>query len=200
MRGNFGDKLLTLSKDNHHQTIGSLIDSFEDKSFAALFIILLALPALPVPTGGITHIFEIIAMLLALELIAGRRAIWLPNKWLNHKLPEKFRTKTLPVIYHWYQKIERLSKPRLSKQLGSSLFSRLIGVTVLVLTLAAFLAPPFSGLDTLPALGIVILSIGVILDDLLLAVLGFIVGTSGIVLILTLGKLVLNFLIIYVKL
>ena len=35
--------------------------------------------------------------------------------------------------------------------------------------LTAFLAPPFTGLDTLPALGVVLISLGVLLDDALLA-------------------------------
>jgi hypothetical protein len=41
-------------------------------------VLLLGPSALPLPTGGATHVFEIIAMLLALELIAGRDQIWLP--------------------------------------------------------------------------------------------------------------------------
>ena len=45
-----------------------------------LFVLLLALrPALP--TGGVTHVFELIAMLLALQLIVGRRHVWLPERW-----------------------------------------------------------------------------------------------------------------------
>jgi hypothetical protein len=34
-----------------------------------LFVLLLGVPALPPPTGGATHVFEIIAVLLALELM-----------------------------------------------------------------------------------------------------------------------------------
>jgi len=59
--------------------LGSLIELFQERSFAILFVLLLGVPALPLPTGGATHVFEIIAMLLALELIAGRGEIWLPG-------------------------------------------------------------------------------------------------------------------------
>jgi hypothetical protein len=61
------------------KTLGSLIELFEEKSFAIVFVLLLGVPALPLPTGGATHVFEIIAMLLALELIVGREQIWLPS-------------------------------------------------------------------------------------------------------------------------
>ena len=56
------------------KTLGSLVELFEEKSFAILFVLLLGVPALPLPTGGATHVFEIIAVLLAAQLIAGRDA------------------------------------------------------------------------------------------------------------------------------
>ena len=46
---------------------------------------------------------------------------------------------------------------------------RLFGIIVFGLSLAVFIAPPFSGLDTLPALGVVVLSVGVLLHDTVLA-------------------------------
>jgi hypothetical protein len=57
------------------KTLSSLIDVFEEKSFAIVFVVLLGVPALPLPTGGATHVFEIIAVLLAAQLIAGRDTI-----------------------------------------------------------------------------------------------------------------------------
>ena len=68
------------------RTLGSLIDLFGEKSFAVVFIVLMAVPALPLPTGGVTHVFEATTMLLALELIVGRRTIWLPARWKSQNL------------------------------------------------------------------------------------------------------------------
>src|SRR5690349_3562232 len=48
-------------------TLGGLIDVFEEKSFALLFILLLGVSALPLPTGGATHVFDIIAVLVAAQ-------------------------------------------------------------------------------------------------------------------------------------
>ena len=55
------------------KTLGSLVEVFERKSFAIVFVLLLGVPALPLPTGGATHVFEIIAVVLALQLIARPR-------------------------------------------------------------------------------------------------------------------------------
>ena len=73
-----GDLERRLSDDGP-RTLGSLIDLFGLKSFALVFVLLLGIPALPLPTGGATHVFEIIAVLVALELIVGRKEIWLPR-------------------------------------------------------------------------------------------------------------------------
>src|SRR3954468_12048282 len=68
------------------KTLGSLVELFEEKSFAILFVVLLGVPALPLPTGGATHVFEIIAVILAGQLIAGRHQIWLPERWREREL------------------------------------------------------------------------------------------------------------------
>ena len=63
------------------RTLGGLVEVFGQKSFALVFVLLLGVPALPLPTGGATHVFEIIAVLVSLQLIAGREEIWLPRRW-----------------------------------------------------------------------------------------------------------------------
>ena len=51
----------------------------------------------------------------------------------------------------------------------------------------AFLAPPFSGLDTLPALGVVVLAVSVLLEDALFAVAGVLLSAAGVALEIVLG-------------
>jgi hypothetical protein len=171
------------------KTLGSLTELFGEKSFAVLFVLLLAVPALPLPTGGVTHVFELIAMLLALELLVGRRTVWLPERWRRRELDpaaqRRFRDQLLRRI-RW---LERHSRPRASTLLNSRLSGNAYGAVVLALSLAAFLAPPFTGLDTLPALGVVVLSVGMLLDDALVALAGIAIGAAGIVLVVVLGSL-----------
>ncbi|MEA2335963.1 MAG: hypothetical protein QOG40_2453, partial [Solirubrobacteraceae bacterium] len=75
------DQLERWLKGDGEKTLGGLIDVFGEGSFAIIFVLLMAVPALPLPTGGVTHVFEVITMLLALELIIGRRTVWLPDRW-----------------------------------------------------------------------------------------------------------------------
>src|SRR3954466_1678735 len=94
-------------------TIGDLIELFGPKSFALLFVLLLGLPALPLPTGGATHVFEIVAALLALELIAGRDQIWLPKRWCRLQLAGPNRERFLRALMRNIRRLERFSRPRL---------------------------------------------------------------------------------------
>jgi hypothetical protein len=65
---------------------------------------------------------------------------------------------------------------------------RLLGGTIILFTLGAILAPPFSGLDTLPALGVVLIGMSIILRDAAFTVVGAVIGAGGIALIVTLGR------------
>jgi hypothetical protein len=174
------------------KTVGSLISLFGEKSFAILFVFLLGVPALPLPTGGATHVFEIIAMLLALQLIANRDEIWLPARWRRLELAGERQQKFLNGLMKLIRWLERFSRPRLRFVFQYRLSNVGFGLLVLCGTLGAFLAPPFSGLDTLPSLGVVLLSLGVLLEDALVAVIGLVLGAGGVLLELVLGRAVVH--------
>ena len=54
------------------------------------------------------------------------------------------------------------------------------------------LRPAVHGLDTLPALGVVLLSLGVLLEDFVVVVLGLVVGARGVALEIVLGSAAIN--------
>jgi hypothetical protein len=174
------------------KTLGTLIALFEEKSFALLFVLLLGVSALPLPTGGATHVFEIIAMLLALQLIAGRDEIWLPDRWRRLDLGDGRRRGFLTKLRNMIQRLERFSRPRLALLFDHRASNLVFGVLVLGGSAAAFLAPPFTGLDTLPSLGVVLLSLAVVLEDILLAILGIVVGLLGVAVEIALGSAAVN--------
>jgi hypothetical protein len=67
-------------------------------------------------------------------------------------------------------------------------------VVFIGLAAGAAVAPPFSGLDTLPALGAVVIALGVILEDILVVGVGMLIGTGGVVLIISVGAALLRIL------
>lgn len=177
----FSSQLEAWAKRRGAKDLGSLVDTFQDKSFAVIMALLMVLPALPLPTGGVTHVFETITALLALEQIAGLRALWVPPFLARRlDLAALVRSRAFPRLVERIQWFERHASPRGSRIFALPFTRRLMGLLALIFTLGAFFAPPFSGLDTLPSLGVVLISLAVILDDALLLFVGSLVGATGI--------------------
>jgi hypothetical protein len=147
----------------------------------------LGVSALPLPTGGATHVFEVVAVLLALQLIAGREQIWLPQRWCNLQLASPAKQRFLTTLMRTIRWLERFSRPRLRFVFGHRVTNLVFGVLVVAGTLAAFLAPPFSGLDTLPSMGVVLLSLAVLLEDFAFVIAALVIGTAGVFLEIFLG-------------
>ncbi len=152
----------------------------------------MAVPALPLPTGGATHVLEVVTMLLALELIAGRRTIWLPERFRRMELGGGSKEKFVSMVLRRIRWLERYSRPRGEWLFHFRLSGIVFGLAVLALTVAAFFSPPFSGLDTLPSLGVVLLALGVLLTDVVLAAVGAAIGAAGVVLIIGFSSLVVK--------
>ena len=169
------------------KTMGSLVDTFGPRSFAILFVVLMALPALPLPTGAISHVLEIVTMLLALELMVGRTDVWIPDRFCDKELKglsgPKFSNALLKRI-RWF---EKFSRPRMAGLLENRVTNMGFGAAVFSFALTAFLAPPFSGLDTLPSLGVVVLGLGVLLGDIVVAGAGVGIGVLGVAVVIGLG-------------
>jgi hypothetical protein len=175
-------------KTSHDRTLAGLIEVFQEKAFGIIFLLMMALPALPLPTGGVTHVTELITMLGALQLVIGRKTIWLPHKWLKKDVGKFLEGKAVQKLIGVIKWFEKWSRRRLAGFLANRITLAFIGLIIFLLTLAAFGAPPFSGLDTLPALGVVVISLALILEDILLVVLGIIIGVVGIGVELAAGK------------
>ncbi len=183
----FSTELEVWLKDKDQKTINDLENVFQDRSFAIMILIFMALPALPIPTGGISHIFEIIAVTIAAQMIFGKEKLWLPQKWRKKEISDRTQKAMIVPLLKFIRFFEKFSRPRLAVVLRTKLATSLTGLVIVGFTLAAFVSPPFSGLDTLPAMGVVILCLSVILKDILLVAIGTIVGSVGVALIISAG-------------
>jgi len=182
-----GEQLERWAASGSDRSIGGLVDLAGEKSFAILFVVLLGVPALPLPTGGATHVFEVMCVLLAAQMIIGRRVVWLPQRWRAVRLDGKRSGAFLERLISVVRRIERLSRPRLRWLFGRRASDIVFGILIIAFSVAAFVAPPFSGLDTGPALGGVLLSLAVLLEDVLVAVVALVLGAVGIALEIVLG-------------
>ena len=184
------DELQAWLHGDGEKTIGGLVEVFGKRAFALIFVMLMGVPALPLPTGGATHLFEVITVLLAAQLFVGRDEIWLPRRWQTRAVATEGRF--IRTLLRTIRRFERLSKHRLSFLFGHRLSNVVFGVFVAAGATAAFFAPPFTGLDTLPALGVVIVSLGVLLEDFVFVPVGVFVTAVGVLLEIVVGSAALN--------
>jgi hypothetical protein len=189
----FSDELEAWAATDGTKTIGSLGQVFGPRGFAVIILLLMALPATPLPTGGITHVFEVVAALVAVQMALGRHSLWLPERWSQRELGASITDKAVPWITRFVRRFERWSRPRGVRWFRLQVVRQLLGLVLLTFIAFTLVAPPFSGLDTLPALGAVVVSLAILLEDAVVLGVGLALGVGGAVLIVTIGKAVVHF-------
>jgi hypothetical protein len=190
----FSDQLERWLRSDAPKTLGAMNDVFGAKSFAVTIMLLMFVPALPLPTGGVTHVFEAITVLLAAQMVVGRRTIWLPERLRRRELGATITGRAIPFIVRRIRQVERFSRPRGAWLFRRRILAPLLGLVLIVFAVGAAFAPPFSGLDTLPALGAVLVALAIVLEDLVVLAIGVAVGAGGVVLILTVGAALVRLL------
>jgi len=175
------------------KTLGNLTEVFAEKAFAVTILFLMFVPALPAPTGGITHVFELITVLLAVQLVLGRSTVWIPGKWSERELGSIVTDKAVPFMVRRIAWFERFARPRWAGVFHRRWFDRILGIVFIAFATGAALAPPFTGLDTLPALGAVAVALAMVLEDVVVLGVGLALGTAGIALTLTIGASLIHF-------
>ena len=190
----FSDALEHWLNSDTPKSLGSMNDVFGEKTFAVAIAVLMIVSATPLPTGGITLVFQIVAALVAAQMVLGLSAIWVPARWRDHELGNKATRKAIPFVMRRLRWLEQHSHPRWARLFHNRLVLRLIGVSIMVVAIVASLAPPFTFLDTLPALGAVMIALAIILEDVMVLIAGIGIGTGGILLFVSVGAAVIHFL------
>lgn len=169
----FSDILFQLcDSDRPNLSLRELVEAFGERGFGALILILSLLALLPWPPGA-KAIFSMPIILLSLELMFQRHAIWLPKWALRGSLSRNAYRAGVTRIIGTVRKVENLSKPRLAFLTGevADIFTGLICVL-----LAVMMALPVPFGDALPAFALVLFSLGMMQRDGLAILLGVIMS------------------------
>ncbi len=154
-------------------SLAKLLEVFHERAFG-VFLFFFALPAaLPLPAVGVGTVLGIPLLFLTAQQAIGRHTIWFPAKL---KAKTFRREKIIGMIASatpWVERIEKIIKPRL-EFITQGVFSHLIGVMGFIMTLAVCL--PFPLTNTVPSMGIALMSVGVISRDGLAVIAGAIIG------------------------
>jgi hypothetical protein len=158
-----------------------------------VFSAILAMPFLiPVSLPFMSTALGLPMLLIGTAVILGRLP-WLPDRLLDHQWPSATVQKVLGRAQKAAARIEHLVKPRLLALTGSAPVNSLHGVTIVVSVLLLMAPLPFVPLaNTLPAIAVILLCLGIAERDGVLLLIGYLVAGISSLYIGTLLWLVLR--------
>ncbi len=178
--------------DQEKETVSlrEILSKIDYKSFG-LILTILALPSsLPVPATGYSTPFGIALFVLGAQIFLGREYPWLPEFILNKKVSSGKGKGLLDKMIKFLQFFEKFIRPRHEKYFEKRWLQILIGSVVLVCS--ASMISPIPLTDTVPAMGIFLIGLGMIEEDFWAVVLGLLVAFVGIFVSLTIHYLLIT--------
>ena len=165
------------SQEGERLTVGDIVAVLRDRAFA-LLVVLLGLPnCLPMPPP-IPLLCGLLLALVALQLMLGRPAPWLPKALLRRSIKRtdvrRAVTRAVPIL----RRLERWSRPRVSV-FETALGMRGMGIVLLALALALIVAAPIVGQIPL-GLAVCLVGLGLVERDGLVVLGGLVIGVFGV--------------------
>lgn len=158
-------------------TLSDILNLAGERTFGFLFVLLSFPSALPIPAPGYSTPFGLVMLLLAVQLIVGRRRPWLPKKWQGHAFERTQVQGVMKSGLPWLRRLESLSKPRLA-HICTSLPGRVVmGIAIALMSISMMI--PIPGTNTLPAMGIFVTGFGLLDDDGFISLAGLVVCVMG---------------------
>ncbi len=162
-----------------NQNIGTLSREVGEKGFGLLLMILSLPSALPVPAPGYSTPFGVAILLIALQMLSGRRDLWLPQRIQGVQIPSGLAKRMAAAADKFLRATERWIKPR-HKWIASP--AGHAGLAIVVAVMAALMMLPIPLTNTFPAMVIFLIGIGLAEEDGLLAIVAFAIGLIAILL------------------
>jgi hypothetical protein len=154
-------------------TLTDILQLAGERTFGFLFVLLSFPSALPVPAPGYSVPFGILLFLLAIQLIAGRKTPWFPEKFKQRSLEVTQVQGVLKVGLPWLRRIEAISRPRFIPICTSLPGRTVIGVAIALMSISMMI--PIPGTNTAPAIGIFVTGFGLLDDDGAISLAGLVI-------------------------
>lgn len=147
-------------------TLGELLDIFGDEGLLLLTMLLTLVFLIPVSIPGVSTVFGAAILLVGISRVLDR-PLWLPARIRHRALPAAKLRPGLTQGMVWVRRLERISRPRRLRGLIDGRtrmrLTNLAFILAALLLMAPFGFVPFS--NTLPALALLLYSVGMIQRD-----------------------------------
>lgn len=138
-------------------SLGDLVAALRDRSFTPLMVIFSA-PNVFLFIPGSSVITGLPLIFIAWQLICGRPAVWLPGILSRRSLSHGRFSRLVSAALPWVMRLERLARPRFWPAFPL-LAERTAGVAALIMAIFMFLPIPFA--NSMPAISVIFLALGI---------------------------------------
>ncbi|MEZ5815187.1 MAG: exopolysaccharide biosynthesis protein [Alphaproteobacteria bacterium] len=152
-----------------------LLEALHERGFGFLLFIFALPAALPLPGLGVNLIIAAPLVFLTAQQAMGRHSIWIPEKMKYKSISRERFEAMLDGALPFITKIEIFVRPRLGG-ITQGAFGNLIGVAGLIMALSICIPLPLT--NTVPAMGIALMALGVIMRDGLAVLGGALLGLA----------------------
>lgn len=149
-----------------HLSLGTLLEKLGEEGLLLLAVLLTLVFLIPVSIPGVSTVFGAAILLIGVSRLSGR-PLWVPARLREKALPVDKLRPALRSGMNWMRRMERISRPH---RLPLFAEGKLIGVVnhlAFILAALLLMAPfgfvPFS--NTLPAIALLLYSVGFIQRD-----------------------------------
>lgn len=140
-------------------TLGGVLDRLDERAFG-LIILILSIPCLVPALYGVPQIIGVPIILLAGQLLIGRREPWLPGGMLRRSVPRSWLDRMAGFADKRMRWLERLSRPRLTP-FATGFGERIAALFMIGATVTIIL--PMT--NTVPSLALALIAVGLIQRD-----------------------------------
>jgi len=171
--------LIDANKSKQSISLNQALAGLQQSSFGIL-LIFFALPlALPIPALGIATVMALPMIFIAWQMIQGKNNASLPKFLGNKQITIASLSKVKDKSQKYLNWLEKFIKPRL-QFLTNKRAEQCLGLFLIILACVVATPIPFS--NTVPSMGIVLISLGLLENDGLFILGGIFVGFIGILL------------------
>ena len=152
-----------------------ILEALHERGFGFLLFIFALPAAIPLPGLGVNLIIAAPLLFLTAQQAMGRHSIWIPEKMKYKAISREGFEKMVDTALPFITKLEILVRPRLGF-ITQGVFSHLIGICGVIMALSICVPLPLT--NTVPAMGIALMAVGVIMRDGLAVVVGALLGLA----------------------
>lgn len=179
-----GEKLETIIEQMSpaEVTLIEILDIIGNDSLMLITIFLSLVFLVPVSIPGVSTVFGSAILLIGFSLLLSRK-LWLPKRISTRRISTDKLVVVLNRALLWFRRLERISHPHRLQWLTTggkiSLFNNLSFILAAVLLMMPFGFIPFS--NTIPAIALILLSVGLMQKDGGFILLGYLANLATII-------------------